>query len=80
VSVGVDSTGLKILGEGEGKVCPHGVGQRRTGRKIHRAVDEAAKDLIGFKITPAEGHDSEVLADLLVPVEGDVSQVSTEGA
>ena len=80
VPIGVDSTGLKIFGEGEGKVRPHGVGKRRTGRKIHRAVDEAAKNLIGFEVTTADGHDREVLADLLEPVEGEVSQVSADGA
>jgi len=35
----VDSTGLKIFGEGEWKVRQHGVGKRRTWRKIHLAVD-----------------------------------------
>jgi hypothetical protein len=33
---------------------------------------------IGFEVTSADGHDSEVLADLLEPVEGDVSQVSAD--
>ena len=76
----VDSTGLKIFGEGEWKVRQHGVSQRRTWRKIHLAVDEAAKDIIGFEVTTADWHDSEVLADLLEPVEGDVSPVSADGA
>lgn len=39
----VDSTGLKIFGEGEWKVCQHGVGKRRTWRKIHLAVDETLR-------------------------------------
>jgi len=76
----VDSTGLKIFGEGEWKFRQHGVSQRRTWRKIHLAVDEAAKDIIGFEVTAADWHDSEVLADLLEPVEGDVSPVSADGA
>jgi hypothetical protein len=80
VPVVVDSTGLKIFGEGEWKIRQHGVGKRRTWRKIPLAVDEAAKDIIGFEVTPADGHDSEVLADLLEPVEGSVSQVSADGA
>ena len=36
--------------------------------------------MIGFEVTTADWHDSEVLADLLEPVEGDVSQVSADGA
>jgi hypothetical protein len=43
-------------------------------------VDEAAKDIIGIEVTTADGHDSEVLADLLGQVEGEVSQVPADGA
>lgn len=76
----VDSTGLKIFGEGEWKVRQHGVGKRRTWRKIHLAVDETAKDIIGIEVTTADWHDSEVFPDLLAQVEGDVAQVSADGA
>jgi Transposase DDE domain len=76
----VDSTGLKIFGEGEWKVRQHGVGKRRTWRKIHLAVDETAKDIIGIEVTTADWHDSEVFPDLLAQVEGKVAQVSADGA
>ena len=85
----IDSTGLKIVGEGEwaeagfreaplhaaaaGRLCKadrgtvrqHGVGKRRTWRKIHLAVDETAKDLICIEVTTAEWGDSEILPGLL---------------
>ncbi len=80
VHVVVDSTGLKIFGEGEWKVRQHGVGKRRTWRKIHLAVDEAAKDIIGIEFTSADWGDSEILPDLLGQVEGELSQVSADGA
>ena len=35
----VDSTGLKIYGEGEWKVRIHGKSKRRSWRKLHLAVD-----------------------------------------
>jgi len=76
----VDSTGLKIFGEGEWKVRQHGVGKRRTWRKIHLAVDETTKDVIGIEVTTADWGDSEVFPGLLDQVEGDVSQVSADGA
>jgi hypothetical protein len=76
----VDSTGLKIFGEGEWKVRQHGVGKRRTWRKIHLAVDETAKDIIGIEVTTADWHDSEVFPDLLAQVDGEVTQVSADGA
>ncbi len=76
----VDATGLKIFGEGEWQVRQHGVGKRRTWRKIHLAVDETAKDIIGIEVTAADWHDSEVFPDLLAQVDGEVSQVSADGA
>ncbi len=80
VHVVVDSTGLKIFGEGEWKVRQHGVGKRRTWRKIHLAVDEAEKDIIGIEVTTADWGDNEVLPELLAQVEGAVAQVSADGA
>ena len=76
----VDSAGLKIFGEGEWKVRQHGVGKCRTWRKIHLAVDETAKDIIGIDVTTADWHDSEVFPDLLAQVGGDLGQVSADGA
>ena len=76
----VDSTGLKIFGEGEWKVRQHGIGKRHTWRKIHLAVDEAKKDIIGMEVTTANWHDSEVFPDLLAQVDGTISQVSADGA
>ena len=80
VHVVVDSTGLKIFGEGEWKVRQHGVGKRRTWRKIHLAVDEAEKDIIGIEVTTADWGDNEVLPELLAQIEGAVAQVSADGA
>ena len=39
VDVVVDSTGLKVYGEGEWKVRQHGQEKRRDWRKVHLAVD-----------------------------------------
>jgi hypothetical protein len=36
----IDSTGVKVYGEGEWKVRQHGVGKRRTRRKFHFGMDE----------------------------------------
>ena len=80
IHVVVDSTGLKIFGEGEWKVRQHGVGKRRTWRKVHLAVDETARDIIGIEVTTADWGDAEVFAPLRDQVEGEVSQVSGDGA
>lgn len=52
----VDSTGLKVFGEGEWKVRQHGAGKRRTWLKVHLAVDADTKDVIAVEVTtPAWG-------------------------
>lgn len=41
IHIVLDSTGLKIYGEGEWKVRQHGFSKRRTWRKLHLAVNES---------------------------------------
>jgi hypothetical protein len=40
----VDSTGVKMRGDGERQVRKHGPGRRRQGRKVHLAMDVATGD------------------------------------
>lgn len=76
----VDSTGLKIYGEGEWKVRQHGAGKRRTWRKVHLAVDGNAKDVIGVEVTTVEWTDGEVFEGLVEQVEGPIEQIDGDGA
>ena len=41
----IDCTGLKVYGEGEWKVKKHGVGSRRTWKKLHLAIDEKTQEI-----------------------------------
>lgn len=61
----IDSTGLKVYGEGEWKVRQQGVSQRRTWRKLHLAVDAETNEVIATELTAAFVGDAEVLPDLL---------------
>jgi Transposase DDE domain len=72
----VDSTGLKVDGEGEWKVRQHGVGKRRTWLKLHLAVDEASGDILAAVVSTNNFADSQVLPDLLEQIEEDLEQVS----
>lgn len=76
----VDSTGVKVFGEGEWKVRQHGYSRRRTWRKLHLAVDEATHEFVAAAVTTNDFKDSELLADLLGGVTGEVAQVSADGA
>lgn len=61
----VDSTGVKVYGEGEWKTRQHGVSKRRTWRKLHLGVDEATGEILAAVVTTNDVHDGEVLNDLL---------------
>lgn len=77
----IDSTGIKIYGEGEWKMRQHGKEKRRTWRKLHIAVNEATQDIVMVVVTEATVHDCEVLDLLLSSGEKlNVSQVTGDGA
>lgn len=75
----VDSTGVKIYGEGEWKVRQHGWTRRRTWRKLHVGVDEATGEILAAVVSTNNYGDGQVLADLLAQVEGELSQVTGDG-
>jgi IS5 family transposase len=75
----VDSTGVKVFGEGEWKVRQHGYTYRRTWRKVHLGVDEASGELVAAVVTTNNYSDSQVLPDLLAQVEEELKQVSGDG-
>jgi IS5 family transposase len=76
----VDSTGVKVFGEGEWKVRQHRYTYRRTWRKVHLGIDEASGELVAAVVTTNNYHDSQILPDLLAQVEEEIRQVSGDGA
>lgn len=73
----VDSTGVKVYGEGEWKTRVHGVSKRRTWRKLHLGVNEATGEIVSGVVTTNNISDDQVFSDLL---DGCVVQVSGDGA
>jgi hypothetical protein len=82
VHVVVDSTGVKVYGEGEWKTRQHGIGKRRTWRKLHLGVDEATGEILAAVVTTNNVTDGSVLSDVLNAIDSDieVKQVSGDGA
>ena len=76
----VDSTGLKVYGEGEWKTRQHGISKRRTWRKLHLGIDETTGEIISAVVTTNDYHDSQVLENILDGVGDEISQVSADGA
>lgn len=82
VHVVIDSTGVKVFGEGEWKVRQHGWSKRRTWKKLHVAVDEATGEILASKVTDNSVTDGSVLPELLEQIEASIKidQVSADKA
>lgn len=76
----VDSTGLKVYGDGEWKVRQHGYSKRRTWRKLHLSVNEATHALEAVVLTEAGVDDAEAGGQLLDETTGSIEQVSGDGS
>ena len=76
----VDSTGLKIYGEGEWKVRLHGVDKRRTWRKLHLMIEHGGQTVVATSITEKEVLDRRAVPALLSQVAGRITQVLGDGA
>jgi IS5 family transposase len=76
----IDSTGVKVYGEGEWKTQQHRVSKRRTWRKLHLALDESTGEILAVIPTSNDSADCEVLPMLLEQIEDDIEQVSADGA
>jgi hypothetical protein len=75
----IDSTGLKLYGEGEWRVKVHGWAKRRTWRKLHLAVDASTQQVKAALITNKDVVDARGLPRLLKQVESPVGRVYADG-
>ena len=66
----IDSTGLKIYGEGEWLDQKHGIRARGRWRELHIAVDAGSQEIIASDLTGDDVGDVTLLPDLLDQVEG----------
>lgn len=80
IVLAVDSSGLKLYGEGEWKVRMHGEGKRRTWRKLHIGVDVKSGEIISGVLTGADVHDCKVLSDLIPGGQGVLQTVAGDMA
>lgn len=57
----VDSTGIKVEGEGEWNARKHGGQKRRVWRKIHIGIDEQTLEVRAVEVTSNDGGDAPLL-------------------
>lgn len=78
----IDSTGIKVEGEGEWNARKHGGPKRRVWRKIHLGIDEQTLEVRAVEITGSHIGDAPVLPDLLnqIPADETIGSVTADGA
>lgn len=76
----IDSSGLKIYGEGEWKDKVHRTHTRKSWIKLHIAVDPRSQEIIAAVVTDEYKADCVVLPDLVKRSPRSVRKISTDGA
>ncbi len=78
----IDSTGLKVEGEGEWNARKHGGPKRRVWRKIHLGIDEGTLEIRAIEVTSSDVGDAPMLPELLAQIapDQDIASVTADGA
>ena len=80
LNIVMDSTGLKIYGEGEWKVRQHGVSKRRTWRKLHIGANPEDGELQAVILTENHVSDDAAVEVLLEQIEQEIDKFAADGA
>ena len=80
LNIVMDSTGLKIYGEGEWKVRMYGVSKRRTWRKLHIGSNPENGEIQAVLLSENSVSDDQAAKELLEQVEGTIIDFAADGA
>jgi len=80
LNIVMDSTGLKIYGEGEWKVRMHGVSKRRTWRKLHIGANPDDGEIQAVILTENSVSDDAAVEVLLEQIEQEIINFGADGA
>jgi hypothetical protein len=76
----IDSSGLKVYGEGEWQMRTHGKQKRRTWRKLHISMDASTHQVTATSLTEKDLLDRNALSGLLGQTEAEIERVCADGA
>lgn len=76
----VDSSGLKVYGEGEWRTRQYGWSYRRTWRKLHLSIDVETGEIVAQTLTLAGVDDASQVKPMLAQIEGRVDRLGGDGA
>lgn len=80
IHIVIDSTGLKVYGEGEWKVKIHGKSKRRAWRKLHLAVNPETGEVEATELTEAYADDAKQVKGLLAQIDQEIDLAAFDGA
>jgi hypothetical protein len=78
--VGIDSTGLKVYGEGEWKVRKHGWSKHRTWRKLHICIDLNTQEILSVELAGNNEDDASVGSRMLKGQTDRIEKFAGDGA
>jgi hypothetical protein len=76
----LESTGMKIYGEGEWKVRKHGYSKHRTWRKLHLGADPDSNEIQAVLLTANGISDDAVVREMLAQIEQTLLACAADGA
>ena len=76
----IDSSGLKVYGEGEWKVRQHGKSKRRTWRKIHLGICSHSQEIVLSLLTENSVSDGEAAEEMAKDMPRTVKRGCADGA
>ena len=80
VTLVIDSTGLKVYGEGEWKCRTHGKTKPRLWRKLHLAVDHQSQMILAHELTERTKQDCQAFPQLLDQIDQPIHECIGDGA
>jgi len=76
----IDSTGLKVYGQGEWHVKMHKASKRRTWRKLSLLVDPVSQEIIDNNLTTSNTHDSNAAKTMISKMPLSINTLWGDGA
>jgi hypothetical protein len=80
IDIVVDSTGMKVFGEGEWKMRTHGKSKRRTWRKVHLSVNPETQEIVAEVLTENSGHDADQVEPMLEHIDPPIETFYGDGS
>ncbi len=75
----IDSTGLKLFGQGEWQEAKHGRA-RRSWRKLHLALNAGTGEIVASILTGNDADDAGQVQGLLDQIDGEIASITADGA